>query len=286
MLPALDRKAFDARFVSDKYDYSSERDQQWLAERFCDYSATASWIQKHYRDEATRDRLMRYILPAKSWKDIKWDDDLDGLMTKEVEAVIEAAYTPADKLRPSQWVLAVEDSSKAVEDYLAAAPEFQNAKVDTFFIHFAVDTAVRDIKAEKLDAEKLPLFWFFVCVIVFIVFPNVLVHGFAFGLLWVALAYGWRWWALALCAVPTALCVVWWWPLWICHWIKLRRERRRLADALIGFESIRRDLYAESYDAATIERRLTELEREKAIKLPSYVFTLLNRRAAAHLADV
>jgi hypothetical protein len=51
-------------------------------------------------------------------------------------------------------------------------------------------------------------------------------------------------------------------------------------DALICFESIRRDLYAESYDVATIDRRLTELET--TFMLPSYVFTLLNRRAAAH----
>ena len=51
---------------------------------------------------------------------------------------------------------------------------------------------------------------------------------------------------------------------------------------MIGFESIQCDLYAESYDAATIWRRLTELERETAINLPSYVFTLLNRREVAH----
>ena len=66
-------------------------------------------------------------------------------------------------------------------------------------------------------------------------------------------------------------------------WTKKRRELWELLRvALIGFESIQCDLYAESYDAATIWRRLTELERETAINLPSYVFTLLNRREAAH----
>ena len=72
-------------------------------------------------------------------------------MTNGLKAVIEAASTPAAKLEPGQWVWAFEGSPKAVEGYLAAAPEFQNAKVDTFFISSAVDTAIRDIKAEQAN---------------------------------------------------------------------------------------------------------------------------------------
>jgi hypothetical protein len=200
-------------------------------------------------------------------------------MTKEFVAVIEAAYMPAAELWPNQWAYAFEGSPKAVEDYLAAAPEFQNARVDTFFIRFAVDTVIKDIKAKQAERELYWAFWFSVCSTVF---ENVL----SFGLLWTGLAYGWVPWVLALCALYTAWCVVWW-PRRIWGWIKGKRGlwelRRLLADALIRLESIQHDLWAESYDAATIERRLTELEREKVIKLPSYVFTLLKRRAATSL---
>ena len=62
MLLPPDRKAFDARFVSDKNDYSSEKDQQWLGYRFTEYRATASWIVKYYQHRETHDRLMRHIL--------------------------------------------------------------------------------------------------------------------------------------------------------------------------------------------------------------------------------
>ena len=58
MLLPLDRKAFDARFVSDKNDYSSEKDRY----RFTEYRATASWIVKYYQHRETHDRLMRHIL--------------------------------------------------------------------------------------------------------------------------------------------------------------------------------------------------------------------------------
>jgi hypothetical protein len=153
-------------------------------------------------------------------------------MTKELEAIIEAASTPAAKLEPGQWKDAFEDSREAVDGYLAAAPEFQNAKVDTFFIRFAVDTMMRDFKGDVAAMRARALLWL---------------------------------------------------------WIKKRRESfDALAAALMEFESIQRDLCAEFYDAATIERRLTDLERETKIKLPSYmtklpsyVFTLLKRRAAA-----
>jgi hypothetical protein len=59
-------------------------------------------------------------------------------------------------------------------------------------------------------------------------------------------------------------------------------RRRAVRVALSAFETIRREIYAESHNAATVERCLTELERKTAIELPSYVFTLLYRRAAAH----
>jgi hypothetical protein len=74
------------------------------------------------------------------------------------------------------------------------------------------------------------------------------------------------------------------WPHAIWAWIKVRREisalRCRYEVARASFESIRCDLDAQSYDAATIARRLTGIEHgEPPIALPSYVFTLLNRRA-------
>jgi hypothetical protein len=66
-LRALDRKAFDTRFVSDKNDYSSEKDQQLLAWRFSRYRATAGWIFKYYQHhQETFNRLMRCILPNKT----------------------------------------------------------------------------------------------------------------------------------------------------------------------------------------------------------------------------
>jgi ABC-type multidrug transport system fused ATPase/permease subunit len=256
MTMVLSRADFDARYVSDSGAYSSESGQEWLADRFRRYRMNADWIEDHYDDEPTRDRLMRAIVRQKPGEEY-WDRDreAENFMWGGLYDVIQAKDASPGKCSWTVFDIAFDAAPGVVEGYLNSAPEFKNRKVDTFFVRFALNAAIRAVE-KNVTSKKED-------------FKTICFVG---PLGAVLLLVGWRVWWLGFFGFILFLLLLAL-PFVIRDWIKAARKVRAARE-------IRNDIHAESYDAETVIRRLVEIERTTGVKLPSYAFTLLRRRAA------
>jgi hypothetical protein len=247
-----------------------------------DYLAQRNWIGEHYPHGAVRDRLLEYILT-----DNMFVDDDNGncsrlmrgshgfVFSTPMEDILAAYGRPHTK---AKWEdLTFDDVRCAVDHYLRCSAEYQNSKVETFFLRFTLRLLSKQTDSALKAAPKqfaIQLAW----VYGLLSLDTVL----SAGALLYGLAHQWN----AVFLAGPALWLAWDAVTWLRNFVRTAKALRTSSDAkrrIIASKSalalIHDDLYGDVYDGEAMMRRLVAIEPE--VKLPTYVYTLLKRRIAA-----
>jgi hypothetical protein len=231
---------------------------------------------------SARSRLLEYILTSNLFV-----DDDNGNCSRLLHGSHDFGFaTPMEDIlvahgRPhtkAKWEnLTFDDVRCAVDHYLRCSAEYQNSKVETFFLRFTLRLLSKQTDSALKAAPKqfaIQLGWAYGLLSL----DTVLVAG----ALLLGLAYQWN----GIILAGLALWLTWNAITWLRCLIRTGKATHTYGDAkrrVIASKSalalIHDDLYRDVYDGEAIMRRLVAMEPE--VKLPTYVYTLLKRRIAA-----
>jgi len=248
--------------------------EEWLDRRWRVYLSNRAWIEKCFGEQqGKRDTLRRAIWP----EDVEGmgpDDDVIQLefFSDPFEAITETVFHPSKSADVFDRRLVFGDAPQAVASYLKF-PAYQSAKGDTFFIRYAVNHLDSELQVVTSADPHKPL----LKSLLWIVASDILL----FVLTFTAITSGWN---IVITGILTLLTIitVLGLPFAIYSststWRGARKSYADNSSAHAGYKQILDDLNSEAYDSDTISRRLQALESRFDIKVPAFVFTLLNMR--------